>query len=228
MFEGNCTAAAIPTVISGNSMRAATYGLYLRNNSETGTQGSPAAPCDNFYFGPFASNYETYADNVSTVNTNSVFYCSTGNALPTLPMSHGGAMPYVYNLGMIPVYNPSYSAGCVTCSSWLKPITGGNAKSTGIAYENPAAAEENSLHVYPNPAADNCTIAYETGSEAHISVAIYNLLGAKLTDVVNEEQQAGTHTYTISLKNKGLKAGVYFITPTAGGQTAMQRLILTD
>lgn len=59
----------------------------------------------------------------------------------------------------------------------------------------------------PNPASDETTIEFTIPESAFVSVVLYNQLGVKVMEIVNEDLEAGTHTRTIDISN--LPVGVY-------------------
>ncbi len=82
--------------------------------------------------------------------------------------------------------------------------------------------------VYPNPTTGNATISFNINSEQTITIAIYNVLGIKVADVVNTTQSAGEHKYKINTKNYNLNAGIYFVTLISNGKTSVQRLVISE
>jgi len=74
---------------------------------------------------------------------------------------------------------------------------------------------ENSLlkpfEVSPNPYKESTQISYKLSDRAMVSLAIYNVLGQRITTIVNEQQQAGTYQYTFSAKELGYAGGIYLL-----------------
>jgi aminopeptidase N len=60
---------------------------------------------------------------------------------------------------------------------------------------------------YPNPLTTNTTFAYSLPEESMVSLALFDLSGKKVLDLVNERQSAGTHVMTSGLD--GLRNGLY-------------------
>lgn len=64
------------------------------------------------------------------------------------------------------------------------------------------------LIIYPNPAAQYATISYSLKSSTSVKLEIYNELGAKVSEVVNNEHQAaGDYNYIFS----ATQSGIYFV-----------------
>lgn len=71
--------------------------------------------------------------------------------------------------------------------------------------------ENNSLIIYPNPIAENATLKYSLQRDEIISIAVYDLQGRKVKEIINEDHQnSGEQTISISLV-QNLKPGEYLI-----------------
>lgn len=77
---------------------------------------------------------------------------------------------------------------------------------------------------YPNPFNPATTIEYQIPAESKVSISIYNSIGQKIKELVNEIKQAGS--YKIDFNGDGLPSGVYFYQLNAGGFNATKRLLL--
>lgn len=97
----------------------------------------------------------------------------------------------------------------------------------GVGIQN-IAAKEDKFSVYPNPSKGNATIEYRIGIDADVTLAVYNMLGVKVTELVNTHQQAGTYKYNLNDKNSSLKSGVYFVTLVSNGKTNIHKIIITE
>ena len=98
--------------------------------------------------------------------------------------------------------------------------------SSAVGINNLDAALENTFAVFPNPSLGNSTIEYVLENSANVSLSIYNVLGEKISELVNQNQKAGVYKY--STNNKNLVAGIYFITLITDGKSSTQRLIITE
>ncbi len=68
---------------------------------------------------------------------------------------------------------------------------------------------------YPNPFNPATTINFNLKEDGHVSLIVYNLLGDKVAEIVDDRLSAGFHSYTFDvtkLKNKILASGIYFYT----------------
>ncbi|NNC85874.1 MAG: T9SS type A sorting domain-containing protein, partial [Bacteroidia bacterium] len=65
------------------------------------------------------------------------------------------------------------------------------------------------LTAYPNPFEDQTTINYELTSSSTVSLAVYDIVGNKLEEIVTEKQSAGEYSYKWDAEN--YSSGIYFI-----------------
>ncbi len=77
---------------------------------------------------------------------------------------------------------------------------------------------------YPNPFNPTTTISFTLPELVHVRVAIFNLQGRKVGELVNGMREAGWHGVTFDAK--GLPTGVYFVHLTAGKFQQTQKLLL--
>ena len=83
---------------------------------------------------------------------------------------------------------------------------------------------------YPNPFNPSTTIAYSLPKNSFVELNIYNLLGNKVAQLVNDEQSSGIHTVKFSpeeLKAEGinLPSGVYLYRIKAGNYSMTRKMI---
>ena len=86
----------------------------------------------------------------------------------------------------------------------------------------PAAFEL--LQNYPNPFNPSTTITYALPVHSNVTLSIYNTLGQKVEDLVNEPQQAGY--YEVRFDGTGLSSGVYFYRLQADGFVGVKKLVV--
>jgi hypothetical protein len=77
---------------------------------------------------------------------------------------------------------------------------------------------------YPNPFNPATTIRYALLRTSHVTLTVFNILGQQLTQLVNEQQQAGYHE--VEFGSKSLASGVYFYRIQAGDFVASRKLLL--
>ena len=79
---------------------------------------------------------------------------------------------------------------------------------TGIEREKGIPSEISLCQNYPNPFNPTTKITFSLPKDGMTSLSIYNLLGEKVASLVNEELQAGVHSYSFDASQ--LSSGVYF------------------
>ena len=82
-----------------------------------------------------------------------------------------------------------------------------------------------SLHQnYPNPFNPSTTITYEVPSATHVTITVYDMLGRKVSVLVNDRRETGA--YQIRFDGSNLASGVYFYQLQAGDYVATKKLVL--
>jgi len=79
-----------------------------------------------------------------------------------------------------------------------------------------------SLSVYPNPASETATIAWESASNGAVDISVMDLQGRLLTS--KKVQQSQTNNHQLSLED--YTSGIYIVRLTDGTQTATSRLVI--
>jgi hypothetical protein len=85
------------------------------------------------------------------------------------------------------------------------------------------------LQNYPNPFNPRTTIEYEIPDAADVTVRIYDLRGALVTELLRETQAAGPHRVTwdgTDSEGAPIGSGVYFCAVECGERALSQKLIL--
>lgn len=77
---------------------------------------------------------------------------------------------------------------------------------------------------YPNPFNPTTRIQYSLASKAHVSIEIFNILGQKVSELVNEEQSAGYHSVTFNASN--ISGGVYLYKIKTQSFTETKKMLL--
>jgi len=80
------------------------------------------------------------------------------------------------------------------------------------------------LSNYPNPFNASTVIEYQLPVTSSVKLEVYNLLGNKVTTLVDGEQQAGYSSVTWDASE--VSSGIYFYKLTAGDYTETKRMIL--
>jgi hypothetical protein len=61
---------------------------------------------------------------------------------------------------------------------------------------------------YPNPFNAQCIISFSLPKECHVKIDVYNILGQKVTSLMNEKKKAGE--YSVKFDAGSISSGVYF------------------
>ncbi len=77
---------------------------------------------------------------------------------------------------------------------------------------------------YPNPFNPNTTISYTLKENASVRLTVYDRLGREVKVLVDESQNAGTHTVEFNASN--LPSGIYFYRIKANEKTEVRKMIL--
>lgn len=158
--------------------------------------------------GANAAWYNTYAGITNIDTTKSVAQIAFVNAFPT------------------ELYDPSdfrlqASSTASTGASFSGPQFTGQV--TGI---NKVTNEDiNSFGLYPNPASENTTIAFDIAEKNKVSVSVYDVLG-NLVSIVSQDNEFEKGNNTISLNTSNLSSGIYYISLEVNGAKETKKLVI--
>lgn len=82
---------------------------------------------------------------------------------------------------------------------------------------------------YPNPFNPTTTIAFSLSDASPVKIEIYNILGQKVTTLVNSQLAAGQHNVSWNGRDdngRGVASGVYFYKMSAGRYTSTKKMIM--
>ncbi len=96
----------------------------------------------------------------------------------------------------------------------------------GAAPDRPGAAEAIRLSGLPNPFRRSTTIGFTVPFRTAVELAIYDLSGNRVAELLNSPVEPGS--YTLPLSSAGLAGGTYLAVLKAGGTTVGTRLIKLD
>ncbi|MGZ4033295.1 MAG: M43 family zinc metalloprotease [Bacteroidia bacterium] len=81
------------------------------------------------------------------------------------------------------------------------------------------------FNVYPNPADDNTTVAFNLTESQKTDISIYDVVGRSVATLYSGELGAGAHQYSVA-ENAKLSAGVYLVKLTVAGESFTKKLIV--
>lgn len=77
---------------------------------------------------------------------------------------------------------------------------------------------------YPNPFNPNTNIRYQLPKESKVVISLFNVLGAEMIELVNEQKEAGSYEFEFNANN--LSSGTYFYKLKAGDFVQTKKMIL--
>jgi len=90
---------------------------------------------------------------------------------------------------------------------------------------NPVVPKETKLgQNYPNPFNPTTTIPFTLKSADKVSVVVYNILGQRVTTVINQQMPAGQHA--VQLDASHLASGMYFYRMETSTYVSMKKFVL--
>ncbi|MDY0082710.1 MAG: T9SS type A sorting domain-containing protein [Ignavibacteriaceae bacterium] len=186
------------------------------------------------------------ADSVLTDIFNVNFKCELVNSATNQVV--GTFDNITYNKSNVQIYaNPSYLIDCFGIESgsyYLKLTTAVNdsvnlfisdiqrddivLEKSNLLVRNFNGADKPTLYElsqnYPNPFNPSTTIRYQTPQDGIVTLRIYDILGAVVATLINEEKAAGK--YEVNFDASKLSSGVYIYKIQAGGFISSKKMIL--
>jgi hypothetical protein len=90
---------------------------------------------------------------------------------------------------------------------------------------NDAIAGVNNVRVFPNPTAGTSNVQIDLENTSMVELALYNVLGEKLTTLTSEKLQNGIHQFSYDTNN--LASGVYYYNLTVNGSSKTIKFIVS-
>ncbi|UCE65249.1 MAG: right-handed parallel beta-helix repeat-containing protein [Candidatus Zixiibacteriota bacterium] len=116
------------------------------------------------------------------------------------------------------------SWGLGTSASDMGAYGGGDSTTSSIAIEPSLPKYFELKQNYPNPFNNSTQISYALPQAAHVIIEVYDILGRRVSVLVDEDQQAGYHQ--ITWRAAGKSSGVYFYKLQTGEFTRTRKMIL--
>jgi len=116
-------------------------------------------------------------------------------------------------------------AGCTIAQTWYYPSVVTDVDETDQSRPAIFALSQN----YPNPFNPSTQIAFSLPASNHAELAIFDLLGRRVTTLVDGPMRVGAHHVEWSGTNssgESVAAGVYFYRLTAGSRTETRKMLL--
>lgn len=117
---------------------------------------------------------------------------------------------------------PIASAGTYTVR--FNDVTGGYSFTAGALASKAGSDSALALTLYPDPAHETLSVAYDLSAAGPTSLTVYNQLGQPVRHVAAVHQRAGGQTQELHLQ--GLAAGLYVVQFQAGSQRQTARVVV--
>lgn len=83
----------------------------------------------------------------------------------------------------------------------------------------------NGLVAYPNPYKTVTTLKATMEQKGNMIIEVYNMVGKKVTTIMEDEKEQGEYNYTFSAKDLGFTNGLYFVKLTTPAKTITIKII---
>lgn len=85
-----------------------------------------------------------------------------------------------------------------------------------------------SVTLYPNPNTGNATIQFMLTQPQTVTIEVYNLLGKKVAELLNESKQAGDVKLCFNAADKGMNPGIYLLHIKIGDEVITKKMIVME
>ncbi|HEX8297863.1 MAG TPA: T9SS type A sorting domain-containing protein, partial [Rubricoccaceae bacterium] len=203
---------------AGGRLYAAAGGLVFRSADGGATWASAQIPL------PFGNTVEVLhvdADGALWVGASYGLYRSTDGGVTFVDHSAGLYDPSVTDI--LPL-SAGTRAGLQGTGGLLVATQGGGVFTVGVGgTAGEWAADDLSvlqIDAYPNPTAGRLTVATTLGAPGNVWIGVYDVLGRRVSTVVDRALGAGRHTFPLDASS--LPAGIYSLRIEAGGRSAVR------
>lgn len=93
-----------------------------------------------------------------------------------------------------------------------------------VSLEESIPTEFALLQNYPNPFNPSTRITVNIPQEADVRLNVFNIIGEKVAELVNQRMQAGSHEFVFEASN--LQSGIYIYELKAGNYSAIKKMML--
>jgi hypothetical protein len=163
--------------------------------------------------------------NLNPLGDEFIIFQPLNNKMPVGSMGvWDGSKFYVYTTraNFTPLITPNDTSFIIT-----------NGDVYGVSITDPTKVEEEVnliqnyelLQNFPNPFNSTTQIKFSLKESQRIKMELYNLLGEKITTLLNEEKEKGLHTLRFDAAKFNLNAGVYFLKLIAGDFVSIKKMV---
>jgi carboxypeptidase T len=79
---------------------------------------------------------------------------------------------------------------------------------------------------YPNPFNPSAKFNFTLPSQQHVTIRIFDILGAEISVLMNEVREAGEYTVDMNISSLNLSSGIYFYTINAGSFFESRKMVV--
>ena len=215
-----------------NTTTAAGYGNYTSQSTNlAGNTKATITLTPGFVSSAYSEYFTVYID----YNQNGVFTdagetvakvsgkaaVSTSFTVPTTALNGPTRMRVQMQYGAYET-NPCASFTYGGVQDYTVNITGNASLTIGAPGES--AADMAGMKLYPNPAQNDLTIQFNSGTDGNVKMNVYNLTGQR---VISNENSAATGTNIVDVNTSQLANGVYIFELENNGQIERQKFVIT-
>ena len=95
---------------------------------------------------------------------------------------------------------------------------------TNVSVSNIVPEKFDLFQNFPNPFNPTTKIRFALPQQSNVKLAVYNLIGQKVAELINTEMEAGYHTIDFDASN--FSSGLYFFRITAGKFIAVRKMMM--
>ena len=123
-------------------------------------------------------------------------------------------------------YKVSITSDTIGYPAYVCPECGGEIGPRGVLAGNEISSTplNYSISNYPNPFNPSTKIYYTLPAEGVVKITVYNSLGQKIKEIVNEFKQAGT--YKSEFNGSSLSSGIYYYRIESGSFVQTKKMML--
>ena len=182
----------------------------------------------------YKRNYVSYLYNLFD-STESDHYIDTTEDLLYMEVDPEDPIPdnlFYYAVAVDNSYKVSVTSDTISYPAYVCPTFEGAIGPDNFAVSNVGniLPKEYSVSNYPNPFNPSTKIKYTSPKEGIVKITIYNLLGQRVTELVNESKQPGAYIaeFNAHLTEQGvyLSSGIYFYQLESSGIVLTRRMLL--
>jgi len=201
--------------VSGTNLFAGTWSGGVFHSTNNGTSWTAV--------NPGLTNTSVYSlavlGTILFAGTDGGVFLSTDNGTSWTAVNNGLTDTLVTSLA---VSGANLFAGTSTAGVWRRPLVEMVTSVEGPLTGHPTrfSLQQN----YPNPFNPSTTIEFELPRASQVSLSVFDVLGRKVSELVNEREDAGVHE--VKFDGFNVASGIYFYKIQAGDFTQTKRFLL--